>query len=298
MNRRMLWVGTPLLAAGLLWFAGAGDGRAQEGKAGEASGDLAKRDHTVRDFLYEVIEKGRILYNKNRDHSGCSRVYGNALVAVLPLLDHRPDLQKAISAGLGKAQQISVPWQQAFALREVIDRVRTATAPSSAPPPDDKKGGDKVPEDKKPGKEPEEKKPGKEPDEKGKDKDKGPEPEKGEEGKDAKKEDANGKGEGEERATVRGMVTFKGKPLTSGFVTFVSPEGRKYSASIRLDGTFAFRKVAVPAGRYKVVIDKSVSLGKGQPPPVPIPARYQSAETSPLVATLNRGENVFDLVLK
>ena len=50
---------------------------------------------------------------------------------------------------------------------------------------------------------------------------------------------------------VSGKVTLKGMPLNYGFVTFVDGDGRQFSANIRKDGTYAFKK-GFPPGEYKV----------------------------------------------
>jgi hemoglobin len=81
-------------------------------------------DETVYKTLREVINKGADLYNAG-DTAGCYRLYEGALMATEPLLDHRPNLQKDITAGLAKAAATPFLDQRAFVLREVIDKVRT-----------------------------------------------------------------------------------------------------------------------------------------------------------------------------
>src|SRR5947207_2786397 len=71
MQKRFLWLGPPLLAAGIFLFALAGDFRAQETPPGGKAPGTQKLDNTVRDFLYEVIEKGRVVYNNKKDYQGC-----------------------------------------------------------------------------------------------------------------------------------------------------------------------------------------------------------------------------------
>src|SRR5262249_3862647 len=101
-----------------------------------------------------------------------------------------------------------------------------------------------------------------------------------------------------DQASVKGQVLFEGKPLTSGFVTFVDPDGRKYSASIRADGSYAFKSVTIPPGEYRVIIENSVTLGKGQVRGAEVPRQYQSPETTPLTMTLTPGKNQRDLNLR
>jgi hypothetical protein len=285
MQKRFLWLGPPLLAAGIFLFALTGDFRAQEGPPGGKTPEQQKIDHTVRDFLYEIIEKGRVVYNKNKDYPGCARIYGQALLAVLPLLDHHPDLQKAIGEGLTGARQITVPWQEAVALRKVIDRVR-AQLGGEGPPMTDKKLADKGLKVEGPAR---------------KDKpfiDLGPDKIVSDRPRDKGKVNTDKKAPNPNEATVSGRVTYKGKPLSSGFVTLIGQDGRKFSASIRADGSYRFRGVTVPPGQYRVVIDDSVTLGKGQPRGAEIPERYRNPETSGITAKINRGENIFDLNLQ
>src|SRR5262245_20724858 len=88
----------------------------------------------------------------------------------------------------------------------------------------------------------------------------------------------------QESATVRGAVTFQGKPLAGGLVVF-SPDpdrggrGKPARGSIGTDGRFEMRlgdETAIPAGWYRVAIaatpaalspaDSTVSLGPVFPP--------------------------------
>jgi hypothetical protein len=352
MYRRLLWCGPPLLAAGILLFALLGNFRVPDARAGGGAGNHAERDRKVSEALRDVIERGRALYNDNRDYTGCYRIYEGALLAVRPLLNHRPDLQKEIHEGLAQAERIPINWQQAHALRKVIDRVRETVRTPAGAPAADKQPADRAPKDVKPeppkdtkiedkvplppadkpivDKRPVEKdKPildrkvgDKQPLDKDKlildkktedkvksgdkgflDKDKVEGDKRSEDKKpadrkiegDKKKED---KEPPADQASVKGQALFQGKPLTSGFVTFVDPEGRKYSASIKADGSYAFKGVTLPPGEYKVIIENSVSLGKGQERGAEVPQRFQSPETSGLTATLERGQNVHDLNLR
>ena len=264
MRRSFLYVGPPLLAAGVFLVALTGDFRAQD----KQPADNRKLDEVVRSFLLEVTQKGIVLYNKQRDYEGCVRLYGRALLAVESLLSHRPDLQQAITAGVTKAQQAATAWQHAFALREVMDRVRGGLG-TPAPPATDKKAPtdaakpvDKVIPEQKP--------------------------------IDVKKTDALKveKGPNPNDATISGRVTYKGKPLPSGTVTLVNKGGGTYRAPIKADGNYEFRQV--PPGEYRVAIEST----KGQGAQVVIPERYQNANTSDLSAKINRGVNLFDLNLQ
>jgi hypothetical protein len=343
MHRRLLWVGPPLLAAGILLFAFVGNFRVPDARAGGA-GNFADRDRKVSEALRDVVERGRALYNGNRDYTGCYRIYEGGLLAVRPLLDHRPDLQKVIYDGLAEAERIPINWQQAHALRKVIDHVRETVRTPAGAPAADKQPADGGFKEKKPEQPRDAKSVDKAPlppvdkpildkppldkykpilDRKGEDKplvDKAPtdrksldkSPSQDEPAADRKrsedKKSADRKVESDKKkedkeppadqASVKGQVLFQGQPLTSGLITFVDPDGRKYSASIKVNGSYAFKSVTLPPGQYKVFIENSVSLGKGQPRGTEVPRRFQSPETSGLTATLLRGQNVHDLNLR
>jgi hypothetical protein len=65
--------------------------------------------------------------------------------------------------------------------------------------------------------------------------------------------------------SVSGTVTYNGKPLKGGYVTFVSTSGRESaSATIQEDGTYKIPKIAT--GDYKVCVDTD-SLKPTQGPP-------------------------------
>jgi hypothetical protein len=104
---------------------------------------------------------------------------------------------------------------------------------------------------------------------------------------------------------VRGKVTFKGKPVTEGSVTFLNPKGEgDAGADINKDGTYAIPgKVVV--GEYLVVITPPVTIvdtdpGKSPPAPVEknmpdIPRKYRQQGTTTLKATVKEGKNEINL---
>jgi hemoglobin len=112
-------------AAAVLLVLASLAGACQEGAGKQAAGDTKAADKQMYDALREVINTGRELFNKNGDYSGCYRVFQGSLITIKPLLTHRPDLQKAIDKGLADAEQMSYTHQRAFALRKVLDTVRT-----------------------------------------------------------------------------------------------------------------------------------------------------------------------------
>jgi hypothetical protein len=167
----------------------------------QAAGDTKAADKQMYDALREVILTGRDLFNKQGDYSGCFRVFQGSLIAVKPLLGHRPDLQKAIDKGMADAEQMSYMHQRAFALRKVLDTVRAglksgeaaaeATEKLPTPPPPEPI-----------------------------------EPKKGEEKPQA------------EKASVLGKVLYKGMPLPAGTISFHKAKD-VYAGKINADGTYA-----------------------------------------------------------
>jgi len=146
-------------------------------------GPLERKDVDALVFrgLREVINRGADLYNSG-DMAGCYRLYEGSLVSVRPLLDHRPELQKAITTGVSAAERDAVVWRRAFTLRNVLDKIRSETnpkKPADKKPEEDKDRKPKL-EEKKPRDQDEDRKPKeavkkpKEDDEKPKDEDKKP----------------------------------------------------------------------------------------------------------------------------
>jgi len=85
--------------------------------------DRKALDGHVYNTLRTVINHGADLYNSG-DQNGCYRLYEGALMTLRPLLEHRPELQKAIDAGLDRARSTASLGRRAFVLREVIDKIR------------------------------------------------------------------------------------------------------------------------------------------------------------------------------
>src|SRR5947209_10286942 len=93
--------------------------------------DNKAMDKQVYDTLREVINRGADIYNPpTSDWNGCFRLYEGALVTLRPLLSHRPELQKAIDAGMATARANPQVQRRAFDLRDVIDRIRADTNPN------------------------------------------------------------------------------------------------------------------------------------------------------------------------
>jgi len=118
--------------------------------------------------LKDLTNRGADMYNAG-DPAGCYHMFQGALLTAKPLLDARPEIQKAIDAGMAEAAREADFRRRAWALRRTLDDVRSQLAKADDKKEPDKKDPDKKdPEDKK---EPDKKEPDKkEPDKKEPDK--------------------------------------------------------------------------------------------------------------------------------
>jgi hemoglobin len=82
-------------------------------------------DRRVYNSLIDTVNVGSDLFNAG-DRAACYRLYQGALIALSPLLDHRPRMREGVQNALKKAAALRTPAQQAFALRGVIDEILVA----------------------------------------------------------------------------------------------------------------------------------------------------------------------------
>jgi hemoglobin len=131
------WRRAALAACALALACSGGLGAQQDTtKPGGTPLDRKAVDGLVYNTLRDVINQGADLYNPPADDwNGCYRLYEGALMALRPMLDHRPELQKAIDTGLATARANPVVQQRAFDLRRVINRIRDDTNPKGPPKP-------------------------------------------------------------------------------------------------------------------------------------------------------------------
>jgi len=244
-------------AALLLALLVAGPLAAQEPKLPDAKAF----DKLVVDALRDVHNRGADLYNTRKDYEAAFRMYQGGLVAVRPLLGHRPAAQKLIDDGLAAADKEPVPALKAFKLHEAIEGVRTYLKNPDAA----KKTPDPKPKDPK--------------DDKDKPKDDKDKP------KDKEKPDPKGNAAA---AAVSGVVTLRGQPLAGGEVVLVTLDEklpRVFTAALQADGSYSF-KDALPAGRYAALV-----TGPAVPP------KYHTTTTSGLTVEVKAGSNMHNLDL-
>ncbi|WP_254053627.1 hypothetical protein [Singulisphaera sp. GP187] len=111
-------------------------------------------------------------------------------------------------------------------------------------------------------------------------------------------------------APVSGKVTYQGKPVPKGTITFASlaPEGRNATGQLDSDGSYTLQtenpRDGALLGEYNVMIyaHDEVILDyiprKPIPPKILSPTKYEKPETSGLKATVKSGSNTFDFDLK
>jgi len=113
---------TRLLMAAVLLFAAGGLARTQDKPL--ERGELDKR---VVIAVYESAVAGTDIFNKGR-HEECLRLYQGTLLAVAPLLDHRPKLQATVKQRLKRAEGMRAA-DAAFELRTALDEIQNDIAP-------------------------------------------------------------------------------------------------------------------------------------------------------------------------
>lgn len=113
-------------------------------------------------------------------------------------------------------------------------------------------------------------------------------------------------GGGPPAGEVSGKVTFEGKPVKEGLVSFMSQAGTGDEAQLNSEGAFTITK-PLPVGDYKVMVTPLIVRGQdgGKGPevgierPAPdIPAKYRVIGTTDLKATVKEGKNQFNFDMK
>ena len=113
---------------------------------------------------------------------------------------------------------------------------------------------------------------------------------------------------GPDMGTVRGKVTFRGKPVTEGTISFVNPNGGTSGESpLGPDGSYDLQR-PLPVGEYVVMVNPLIHMvdtSPGKTPPSPeekpapnIPEKYRRQTVSPFRADVKKGPNTFDYDMK
>lgn len=132
-----------LLALGFLTFGLVGVlGAAQDRPAG---GDRKDIDDQLYTTLRDVINRGRDFYNAGNP-AACYYMFQGALQVTVPMLQHRPELQKTVRDGLADAEANPDIRQRAWMLRTVMDKIRAEVKGEVAARPGEKKPDGVAPE--------------------------------------------------------------------------------------------------------------------------------------------------------
>jgi hemoglobin len=116
---------TRLLSAVVLVLACGATVRAAEG---QRPLDRTELDRRVVRIVYEAALLGTDVFN-DKKHDECYRLYQGTLLAVVPLLDHRPKLVASVKDKLDKAKGMKAA-EGAFVLRDALDEIQNEIAPN------------------------------------------------------------------------------------------------------------------------------------------------------------------------
>jgi len=99
----------------------------------------AELDKRAKKVAYDAADIGVALFNAGErsptpqvNYEGTARLYEGTLLALVPMLDHRPDTVKAIQTALDKSRLMAKAQDRAFALREGLDEVMKVGAKTIA----------------------------------------------------------------------------------------------------------------------------------------------------------------------
>ncbi|MBA4067723.1 MAG: hypothetical protein C0501_29290 [Isosphaera sp.] len=98
------------------------------GRADDRPLDRAELDRRAVKAAYDAALLGTEIFNKGK-HEECFRLYQGALMALQPLLDHRPKLAATVKDKLDKARGLRAA-DGAFVLREALDEIQNEIAPN------------------------------------------------------------------------------------------------------------------------------------------------------------------------
>jgi hypothetical protein len=99
-----------------------------------------------------------------------------------------------------------------------------------------------------------------------------------------------------DRAVVAGTVTFGGKPVPGGLITFNGANGNTDQGMLRNDGSFYVENA--PIGESKVTVDTEQIKPELGSRYVKLPEKYLKPETTDLKVTVEAGTNKADFNLE
>jgi hypothetical protein len=109
-------------------------------------------------------------------------------------------------------------------------------------------------------------------------------------------------------AVVRGTITYKGKPVPNGTITFVPANGPAATGKIHRDGTYTLTTYkagdGAVLGTHKVVVAAMEDMTGRLPedrnplPPSLVPNKYSSIGTTDLTAEVKEGGNNINFPLE
>lgn len=118
---------TRLAVAGWLFVIAAGAALAQQ----PAPLDRTEQDRRTARVVHEASTLGSELYNRG-SKAECYRLFQGTLLAVQPMLDHRPKLATFVREQLDKAEKLPAD-SASFELRKALDAVQAETGAAFGP---------------------------------------------------------------------------------------------------------------------------------------------------------------------
>jgi hypothetical protein len=112
-----------------------------------ATGDNKALDAKIRAAVKAAVNRGADIHNIYRDYAGCYRFYQGSLTSVRGLLDHHPDLQKAIDAALAEAERAPSMSRRGLILNEALRKIWDKLDPNPKKAAADKAADDGTPKD-------------------------------------------------------------------------------------------------------------------------------------------------------
>lgn len=105
--------------------------------------DRTELDKRIVAVVYEAAVAGTDMFNPPKNnYEGCVGLYRGTLMAVIPMLDHRPKLQAAAKKRVERSTQMGRPWDAALELRTALDEIQNEIAPPAKKDAKDKDGKD------------------------------------------------------------------------------------------------------------------------------------------------------------